>query len=239
MKRFVSIVLALMMVVALTVTVASAEISPIPDDYYKIEVGSVGKGSATESTDRIKIGSDGTVTFTAFEEGGFFTKWAVDGKYAVVSGDEYSDTFVIRPSSDIKAIAYFSEEKDYLNVYATADPEDLGDASADPARVKKNSDGTVTLTASPKNGGVFNFWDIVGDYEIVSGDLKSAVLVIRPLTDIYAVAKFSKEGETVVPTEPSKDQPTSPKTGYPIAMVIALMGLAIFGGAFAVKKIKG
>ena len=85
--------------------------------------------------------------------------------------------------------------------------------------VRKNEDGT---------------W-----LEIVSGDLKSAVLVIRPLTDIYAVAKFSKEGETVVPTEPSKDQPTSPKTGYPIAMVIALMGLAIFGGAFAVKKIKG
>lgn len=239
MKRFISIALVLMMVVALTVTAASAKESPIPKDYYRIEVGSEGKGTATKSTDRIKMGSDDDVTFNAYEAGGFFTKWIVDGKYDVISGDEYDPVFVIRPRSDVKAIAHFSVEKDYLNAFVTADPENLGDVSVSPSRIKKNSDGTMTFTATGKNGGVFAKWEIIGDYEIVSGDLNSAVLVIRPYTDIYATAKFTKNGEPLPDDDSKKDDSTSPKTGYPLFIVFGLMGLALCAGVVATKKIKG
>gem|GEM_PF-1991811 len=240
MKRFISIALVLMMVVALTVTAASAKESPIPKDYYRIEVGSEGKGTATKSTDRIKMGSDDNVTFNAYEAGGFFTKWIVDGKYDVISGGEYDPVFVIRPRSDVKAVAHFSVEKDYLNVYAKAEPEDLGNATAEPGRIKKGSNGTSTLTATEENGGVFQHWTLECEYDIVSGDLNSKVLVIRPYTDVYATAYFAKEGETVAPETPKKDDTsTSPKTGYPLFIVFGLMGLALCAGVVATKKIKG
>ena len=242
-KRVISIALVALMIFALTVS-ASALVSPGQKDYYKIEVDAVGKGHATKSTDKIQIGSDGTVTFNAYEDGGFFTKWIIDGKYDVLSGDEYADIMVIKPGSNIKAVAYFSEEKDYLNVFVSVDPEGYGEAHADPKKVKKNSDGTVTLTASGINGGVFNVWTLSGDYDIVSGDLNSDTLVIRPYTDIYAVAHFTKPGET--PTEPDKGGETpdngpksSPKTGYPLFLVFGLLGLALIGGVVATKKITG
>ncbi len=239
MKKLISIALVVMMVLAMTVSV-SAVVSPTPKDYYYIEVDAVGKGSATKSTDKIQIGTDGTVTFNAYEEGGFFTKWVIDGKYDVITGGEYDYEFIIKPGSNIKAVAYFSEEKDYLNVRASADPENLGDATADPGRVKKGSNGSVTLTAISKNGGVFQNWTLIGDYEIVSGDLNSEELVIIPYTDVDAVAHFTKPGETPTePTTPEKDGGTSPKTGYPLFFIFGAMGLAIITGAVATKKIKG
>ena len=103
MKRIISVALVVMMILAMTVSV-SALASPGQKDYYKIEVGSEGKGHATKSTDKVQIGTDGTVTFNAYEDGGFFTKWIVDGKYDVISGGEYEDVFVIKPQSDILAI---------------------------------------------------------------------------------------------------------------------------------------
>ena len=240
MKRIVSIALVVMMVLAMTVSV-SALSSPGPKEYYKITVGSEGKGHATSDKDKVQAGTDGTVTFLAFEDGGFFTKWIIDGKYDIVSGGEYDDQLIIKPLSDINAIASFSEAKDYLNVYAKAVPEEYGDATADPGRIKKNTDGTSTLTAVEENGGVFQEWVLECEYDIVSGDLKSKVLVIRPYTDVYATAYFTKPGET--PTEPPKPDDkggdnTSPKTGYPMVLVFGLMGLAMIGGIVAYKKIK-
>lgn len=239
MKRIISVALVVMMILAMTVSV-SALASPGQKDYYKIEVGSEGKGHATKSTDKVQIGTDGTVTFNAYEDGGFFTKWIVDGKYDVISGGEYEDVFVIKPQSDILAIASFSEEKDYLHVYAKAVPEELGDATANPGRIKKNTDGTSTLTAVEENGGIFQEWVLECEYDIVSGDLKSKELVIRPYTDVYATAYFTKPGEE--PTEPAKSDDkgnTSPKTGYPLFFVFGAMGLAIIAGVVATKKIKG
>ncbi len=241
MKRVLSVVLVVMMIFALAVS-ASALKSPGQKDYYKIEVGSEGKGHAEKSADKVEIGTDGTVTFTAIEDGGFFTKWIIDGKYTVVSGSEYDDVLVIKPESDILAVASFSEEKDYLNVYAKPEPPEYGEATADPARIKKGSDGTSTLTATEKNGSTFQEWKLECEYDIVSGDLKSKVLVIRPKTDVYATAYFTKPGEE--PTEPStpdkkdEDKP-SPKTGYPLFFVFGIMGLALIAGVVATKKIKG
>ena len=240
MKRLISIALVLMMVLAMTVSVAALD-SPGPKEYYKITIGSEGKGHATASDTKFEVGSDGTITLNAYEDGGFFTKWIIDGKYTVVSGGESEDVLVIKPESDISAIASFSEEKDYLNVYAKAEPEEYGDATADPSRIKKNTDGTSTLTAVEENGGIFQEWVLECEYDIVSGDLKSKVLVIRPYTDVYATAYFTKPGEE--PTEPQKkdddSSKSSPKTGYPLFFVFGAMGLALIGGVLVTKKIKG
>ena len=242
MKRIISAALVIMMILAMTVS-ASALVSPGQKDYYKIEVGSEGKGSATKSTDKIEIGTDDQVTFNAYEAGGFFTKWIIDGKYSVISGGEYETVLVIKPESDINAVASFSAEKDYLNVYAKAEPAEYGDATAEPGRIKKGSDGTSTLTATEKNGSTFQEWVLECDYDIVSGDLKSKVLVIRPKTDVYAMAYFTKPGDE--PTEPTKpddgkksDGGSSPKTGYPLFFVFGAMGLALIAGVVATKKIK-
>ena len=243
MKKVISIALIVMMVLAMTVS-ASALVSPTPTDYYNMTVGSEGRGHAETSTDKVEVNSDDSVTFTAYEDGGYFTKWIVDGEYDVISGSEYDPEFVIKPHSDVNAIASFSEEKDYLNVYTKSQPAEYGDCSAEPSRIEKGSDGTSTLTATEKNGGTFQEWVLECEYEIVSGDLKSKVLVIRPKTDVYATAYFTKPGEPATepskPTEPGKDDSgSSPKTGYPLFLLFGVMGIALIAGGFAVKKIKG
>lgn len=240
MKRVISFLLVVMMIFAMAVSVSALD-SPGKKEYYKIEVGSEGKGHATKSADKFEVGTDGSVTFNAYEDGGYFTKWIIDGKYTVISGGEYEDVLVIKPDSDILAVASFSEEKDYLNVYAKAVPEEYGDATADPGRIKKGSDGTSTLTAVEENGGQFQQWVLECDYDIVSGDLKSKVLVIRPKTDVYATAYFTKPGEepTEPPTPDKKDDGKSPKTGYPLFFVFGIIGLALCAGVVATKKIKG
>lgn len=241
MKRVISIALVVMMVLTLTLSTAALTSPPVKE-YYKITVGSEGKGHASSDTDKVQAGTDGTVTFLAFEDGGFFTKWVIDGKYDIVSGGEYDDQFIIKPLSDINAVAYFSEEKDYFNARVKAIPEGYGEAFVDPARIKKSGDGIMTFTANGINGGTFQEWVITGDYEIVEGDLKSETLVLRVFTDIDAIAYFTKPGET--PTEPPKPDDdkggdnTSPKTGYPLVLVFGMMGLAMIGGIVAYKKIK-
>ena len=241
MKRIISAALVIMMIFALAVSVMASDVpSPGHKEYYKIEVGVEGKGTATKSVDRVKADSGDTVTFEAFEAGGFFTKWIVDGKYQLVSGDEYSTTMVVIPETDLSVVASFSAEKDYINVYTAAVPEGYGTASAEPSRIKKGSNGTSTLTAVEENGSTFQQWVLECEYDIVSGDLNSKTLVIRPYTDVYATAYFTKPGEE--PTEPSTpgssdSGSTSPRTGYPLYIMFALMGLALIGGIVATKKI--
>lgn len=161
MKRIISIALVVMMVLALTVSVAAATSdvdSPVKDEYYLMSAEAVGAGKASVTPDKIKVGSDGTATFTATEDGGKFVKWEFHCEYEVVSG----------------------------NVAA---------------------DGTST----------------------------DKVVVLKPKSDIHGIAYF-EGGE-----KPGKkdDSSSSPKTGYPLFAVFAIMGLAACTGVFAAKKIKG
>ena len=117
----------------------------------------------------------------------------------------------------------------------------LGDAVADQYTVVKNTDGTVTITANPKANGEFTKWEIDGKYEVVSGDLTTPVITVRPASDLKIVAYFKAPGgtepTTVKPTE-KPSNPVSPKTGDPLFLIIALAALALGTGIFAVKKIK-
>ena len=64
-----------------------------------------------------------------------------------------------------------------------------------------------TFTTS---GDDFVFWNITGDYEIISGDYQEHTFTIKPLSDIKAVATF-EDGmpHTAIPG----DNPLAPKTG--------------------------
>lgn len=239
MKKIISVALVLVMLFAMTVVSAAALDSPTGKKFYNITVLAEGKGTATSDknkVDQTATGEDSYVTLTATPEGGYFTKWIMDGTYNKISGDEYSENFVIQPTSDIVATASFSEEEDYLNITTSVIGD--GTAVADPAKVEKGSNDTVTLTATDGKD-TFVDWTLECEYDIVSGDMKSRVLVIRPYTDVHAIAKFVGEGETVAPTQAADNSgKTSPKTGDPLFLVIALMALMTGVGVFAVKRVK-
>ena len=80
-------------------------------------------------------------------------------------------------------------------------------------------------------------WYIEGEYEIVSGDLTSKELVIRPLSDIKVEEMYNVEGskgyfepdDDKKPVKPNED-PESPKTSdntLPLALVLSVSGLAV------------
>ena len=240
MKKIISIALVLVMVFALTAVATSAKESPKGEKYYSITTDAEGSGTASADKDKVAkdaTGDDANVTLTATENGGFFTKWIINGNYDPVSGDVNSSVFVIKPKSDIHAIASFRADKDYLTVTA----ETLGDgtATAEPSKIPVGSNGTSTLTATDGSKGKFVKWVLACDYEIVSGDLNSKVLVIRPSTDVHATAYFTEDGKDHGDiTDKNKDNTTSPKTADATPYVATIVLLAMFGAMFAVKKIK-
>ena len=107
MKKFIAIIMAIMLVASVAAFTASAKESPAPVDYYSMTAEAVGDGEASVTPAKIQIGSDGTATFTATEKGGKFIKWELIGDYEIVSGSLTDKVVVIKPSSDVKGIAYF------------------------------------------------------------------------------------------------------------------------------------
>ena len=133
--------------------------------------------------------------------------------------------------------------KDFYDIGVSYKPADgsLGTASGDKDKVKisdPDEDGNVTLTAVKKGDGSFEKWIIDGDYDIVSGSLTDSVIVIKPKSDIKAVAQFAGATPDQKPTEKPNDSQTSPKTGDPMLIILGLAILALGAGACAVKKIK-
>ena len=115
------------------------------------------------------------------------------------------------------------------------DVNGTGEASADKVAVPVGE--TVTLTATETNSA-FVFWDLNGEWEIVSGNQYQKVITIRPLSDIEAVATF-EDGvdEFAIPSHDKS--PTSPKTGQDptyIYMILSLICLAAMGVMFASCK---
>ena len=241
MKRLISVVLALILVFALTASFAAKD-SPSGKDYYAITVdyepadGSLGTAAADKNqVPKTASGDDGQITLTATEKDGFFTLWIIDGDYEVVSGDEESPVMTIIPKSDIHATASFSQDEDYLTMTVSVIGD--GTASVNPPKVKKGSGDTVTFTAVDGKDTFVN-WTLECEYDIVEGSLTSRTLVIRPYTDVHGIAKFVGSTPDEKPTEKPNDSKTSPKTGDPLWIILGLAVLALGAGAIAVKKIK-
>lgn len=230
MKKILIAVLALTLVFTMAISVGAKK-SPSGKEYYDIKILVEGSGDATAEPYKIQKNTEGTTTLTATDKDGFFTRWIISGKYEIVSGSLGSRTLVILPKSDISATASFSKEEDWLNVTATAVGD--GTASADPGRVKKGSGDTVTLVATD-GSDQFIKWELHCDYDVISGDVKSRVMVIRPLTDGNAIAYFSSSGNGG-----TSNGSTSPKTGDTLLAVLGMMVVALGLGVFAFKKVRG
>lgn len=136
--------------------------------------------------------------------------------------------------------------KDRYSIVVGYDPADgsLGTAGGNKSNVKVDAvgeDGEVKLTAVKEGNGEFIKWVIEGKYDIVSGSLTDPVIVIKPLSDINAVAKFAAPGTTPdsssKPANPDNSK-SSPKTSDPLWIVLGMAVLALGAGALAVKKIK-
>ena len=122
----------------------------------------------------------------------------------------------------------------------TVKTDGKGDATTDKNKIEVKQDGDkVTLTAIDGDETFVN-WTIDGDYTIVEGDTSTRVIVIQPTSDITATAHFKGQDatEVVKPTTKPNEGGTSPKTGDPTMMIIALVLLAAGLGVVAVKKIK-
>ena len=185
MKKLISVALVFVMMFALA-AVASAKDSPIAKDYFHVSIEIEGDGDAASDKDKVEttaVGEDGIVTLSANPESGNFTLWILDGDFDVVEGSEDSPVYKIRPHSDVHVTASFSQDKDNLTITAAASGD--GKATADPEKVKKGSGNTVTLTAVDGKD-TFSEWKLACKYDIVSGDLKSRKLVIKPYTDVHA-----------------------------------------------------
>lgn len=129
---------------------------------------------------------------------------------------------------------------EYVIVVDTNDPQ-AGTAEADKYSVKIGTDETVTLTAI-EGDGTFQEWTIDGDYKLVTGDLDSKVVVIRPNSDVHATAIFKTSGQSTTSSSASgtNSGSTSPKTGN-ISYALILMLIAVVAGVVAVivsKKVK-
>ena len=120
------------------------------------------------------------------------------------------------------------------------DVNGTGKASADKVAVPVGE--TVTLTATETNSA-FVFWNLNGEWEIVSGDQYQKVITIRPLSDIEAVATFEDGIEEFA--IPSHDKnPISPKTGqdpiyiYMILSLICIVTISVMFGSYKCIKRK-
>ena len=233
MKRFVSLTLAIVMIFAFAVSVA-AKPSPTGKQYLKITtaVEYDGMGTADTSASKVQKGIGATVTLSAAELEGYFTCWIISGDYTILDGKTLQDEVItIVPTTDIHAIANFRKDEDYL--YITVEAIGKGTASADKDKIPYGSDEVVTLTAVDGEEE-FVEWELLCDYKIVSGNLKSRTLKIVPYTDIHAIAYFKGA------TKPggNNGSNTSPKTGDPLFAVIPFMAIALAAAFISMKKLK-
>lgn len=231
MKRFVALTLAVLLAFAVMASAAALD-SPGPKEYYYISFGSEGSGTTTADVNRVEKNSDGTVTLTAENDLGYFTRWIIDGDFELVDGTLEDPVIVIRPKSDIDAKASYSVEEDYLNITVEQVTDGQGYASVDIPRVLKGSDTVVTLTATEVDDE-FVEWQLFCDYTIVEGSMTTKVLKIIPLTDIRAVAYFKS-----VPAPKPDDGKDSPKTGDALPYVVTFMVIALGAVVLASKKLK-
>ena len=240
MKKIISVALVLVMLFAVTVSVSALTSPQADEDIYSIIVDSEGNGSGTTNKNKVDItdpDEDGIITLTADPDGDYFTLWIIDGDYDIVEGSVNDPVMKIKPKSDIHATASFRHDKDYLTIIVKTIGD--GTASTSTEKVPLDQAGIASVTLTAVDGkDTFVDWTLECKYDVVEGDSKTRVLVIKPYTDIIATAKFvGSPGTDVVPGNKDTNK-TSPKTGDPLFVVIGLFVLAIGSAAFAVKKIK-
>lgn len=92
---------------------------------------------------------------------------------------------------------------------------------------------TVTLEVSDTEKE-FEGWKITGEYDIVSGTLTSAKLVITPKSDLTVEETYA---DTIIQEDKNENESDkAPQTGNGVLMVTVLLTAAAFVGMVATKK---
>ncbi|MGN0660190.1 MAG: hypothetical protein ACI4JX_00565 [Oscillospiraceae bacterium] len=95
---------------------------------------------------------------------------------------------------------------------------------------------TLIITVTEGYENYFVKWNIIGEYEIISGSLDSTTLVIRPLSDVTVQEIVKTDGTTVTPGD-KNDSSTSPGTGSAASVLVVLMGASALTAAAAKKRL--
>lgn len=186
MKKFLSLFLSVLLAMAFC-TVANAATSPVGEKKHNVTV--TASNSDKTVTGTVTDGENYTLNATAVD-GYKFVKWTISGSYDIVSGSLTSQKLVITPKSDIIANAEYQKNK--FKVTITQVDENDTDNVGEEEITYVGDGNTIKLDAKVDGNYGFIRWEIDGKYEIVSGSLDSANLVIRPLGDI-SINKVVKE----------------------------------------------
>ena len=89
-----------------------------------------------------------------------------------------------------------------------------------------------TLSPKEKEGYEFEGYEITGEYELVSQD--GSTWVIIPHSDLVIHVKYK---ETKPNPNPHDDEPVSPPTGDNAALYTAMILIGLFGVVLSVKKL--
>lgn len=100
-----------------------------------------------------------------------------------------------------------------------------------PGTYTVNDDGTITVYRSAESDYEFLGWKIYGEYEIVSGTLKSDTLTVRPLSDIRIVEMYDCPAAGA-----EDDSDTSPETGNNLVPLAVLSILSLSVAVVAKKR---
>ena len=183
---------------------------PLEARFYRGD-GSYIVGSAENTVDYLDLHESGDLgSVGAGEKQDYFIEWlwpyerydgeglAANDAYDTMLGNLAASGSELKASIKIKTVAWW---EDYWK--ATADVKSgEGTASVTPEKVVQFSDDTFSFTAVPDTGYEFVGWefDEGDDYEIVSGTLSSATLVVKPGSDLHAHAVFKP-----IETQPQVD----------------------------------
>lgn len=198
MKKLISLVISVLLAVSFC-GVAFAQGSPSGSTKHKVTVVTSFDGKSTVAS----VDDGDTYTLNAKTVSGYnFVKWNLSGSYTIVSGDASSATLVIKPTGDVTATAVYNAIQHKVTI------KENGSTSSEEIDYIDNGK-TIKLTASVDSNKKFVRWEISGKYEIVSGSLDSATLVIKPLGDVVinkVATSSSKDEYTVTVNRGSGDK---------------------------------
>lgn len=220
MKKIIALALVVLMIGALGVAVFADEVvSPGPkkeDPIVIIDDDDAGDVEITydEETDTYKV-------VIHVDEDHKFIKWEIDGDITIIEGSEEDIEIIFKKKGDGEVVIRAITEP-ISGIKVTVEEGTKGGT----ATVTKNADGTYTLKASTENGYKFTKWALTGEYTVVSGSLTSETLVIKPTSSVHGIAYWNGE---------STDN-KSPKMGYGIVAMTAVVLVSVAGAAFAFKK---
>ncbi len=100
-----------------------------------------------------------------------------------------------------------------------------------------NGGTIVHFTPKPNDGYTFVRWELTGKYTITEGSLTSGSFTIEAFSDIVATPYYVKAGESTPSETEHNSSKTSPQTGIPYAVPVAVVVVLVAGaGVFVVKR---